>query len=131
MVSAVVPRPPWCPTPGAKAHTTISRHDTQQVLKLEKIILITINLTIICTTCRRRRCLQARMGRLQWFRRNSNSFVLWTCWHCTVARFPQGRRERQSEYGQRGGNFGFAMVSTCVILNELKNSMLVKKITCK
>jgi hypothetical protein len=79
-------------------------------LKLEKTILITIYLTVMCTTCRRRqgvcrrRCLQPRMSRLRWFRRKR--FILWTYWRRPVARFPRRRRGRQSEHGQRGGHLG-------------------------
>jgi len=80
--------------------------------KLEKTILISINLTIMCTThwrrwwdCRRR-CLQPRMGRLRRFQRNR--FVLWTyCyWHRRVALSPRRQQGRQSEHGQRGGHLG-------------------------
>jgi len=80
-------------------------------LKLEKKILITINLTIMCMTRQRwwcgcrGRCPQPHMGRLRRFRRNRS--VLWACWYCPVARLPQRRRRgRQSEHGRRGGHLG-------------------------
>ena len=81
-------------------------------LKLEKTILITIYLTVMCTTCRRRRgvcrrrCLQPRMSRLRRFRRKR--FILWTYWRRPVARFPRRQRGRQSEHGRRQGDLGLA-----------------------
>jgi hypothetical protein len=81
-------------------------------LKLQKTILITIYLTVMCKTCRRRRgvCrrryLQPGMSRLRRFRRKR--FILWTYWRRPVARFPRRRRGRQSEHGRRRGDLGLA-----------------------
>ena len=80
--------------------------------KLEKTILITIYLTVMCTTCQRRRgvcrrrCLQPRMSRLRRFQRKR--FILWTYWRRPVARFPRRQRGRQSEHGRRRGDLGLA-----------------------
>jgi hypothetical protein len=79
-------------------------------LKLEKKLLITIIFTIMCTTCRqrrcscRRRCPQPRMDHLRRFRCNSS--ILWTYCHRPVSRFPRRRLGRQSKYGRRGGDLG-------------------------
>ena len=47
---AVVPRPPWCPTPSVEAYSRQSAdmlRNRSTLLKLEKSTLISINLTII------------------------------------------------------------------------------------
>jgi hypothetical protein len=56
----------------------------------------------------------AAVDHLRPFRRNR--FVLWTYWHCPVARFRRRQRGRQSENGQGGGNFGLAL--TVILLRQ-------------
>ncbi len=99
-------------------------HNRSTPLKLEKKIRITIIFTIMCTTCRQRRCgcrqrcPQPCMDRLRWFWCNSS--VLCTYCHRPVARFTRRRLGRQSKYGQCGGDLGELTtvdlaLSTCVL----------------
>jgi hypothetical protein len=69
----------------------------------------------MCMTCQqqgcgcRQQCPELRMGRLWQLQRNR--FLLWTYWHCTVARFLRRWLRRQSTYGRRGGDlWGSTMV---------------------
>jgi hypothetical protein len=65
----------------------------------------------------------AAVDHLRPFRRNM--FVLWTYWHCPVARFWWQQRGRQSENGQDGGNFGLA--STVILLRRWEPLGVVAK----
>ncbi len=97
----------------APGHTTISQHAKQQVY-----------FTIMCAKRQqwgwgcRQRCPQLRIGCLRQLQ--CNRFVLWTYWHCPVARFPWRRLGRQSKCGQCRGDLGrLTMVvltlSTCAL----------------
>ena len=106
-MAIMVPHP-WCR--GMQQSADMLRNKST-LLKLEKTILITINLTTVCTMRRRRRCgcrrrcPQLCMGRLRRFRRNRS--VLWNYRHRPVARLPRRRRGRQSEQeGRRGAIWG-------------------------
>ncbi len=70
MASATIVRPLWSRTPGNKAHNNqLIIYDGATSLKLEKILIITINLTIIACRVdkdvRRRRINNETMGAAQ------------------------------------------------------------------
>jgi len=122
------------PPPRAQRHTMISQHATQQqqvyILKTRKKILISTNLTFMCTVhdastttmwLRRWQCMKPRIGHPWQFR--FNRFSLRTYRHHPVARFPRRRGGRQSEHGQRRGDLGgTAMVDLpqrCALLGDV------------
>jgi hypothetical protein len=133
MAAADVPRPPWCPTPGAEAFNNQPSHcATSLSLKLEKIsLLLIIGLFSVwhddadnATTMQLQAMMPvAAVDHLRTFQRNR--FVLWTYWHCLVARFRRRQRGRQSENGRGGGDFGLAL--TVILLRQWEPLGVVAK----
>ncbi len=119
MAAPVVPRPPWCPTPGTETYDNPPTcYSMGYVVKTRKnnsyYYLLDYYVHNASTTMMRgyrQQSPQTCMDPLWCFQCNRS--VLWTYWHCYVARFPQWRRERRSKYGWRGGNLG---VSTMIDL---------------
>ncbi len=112
MAATTLPRPPWYSAPGTKAYNNQPTCYTKRSmsLKLEKMIFITIIFIIMCTMHWQEqcgcsgRCPQPHMDRLWQFRCYSS--VLWPYCHHPVAQFPWRQLERQSKYGQHGGDLG-------------------------